>query len=194
MVEVGTKVHHRPFDQVRLGEALVACCNRLSSSERGAFVLKWPNDLYVSTVDGSWKKCGGVLYEMRSQGSSHRVVVGIGINVSAPRGTRFAGVADGGVSMASTLLLNAVHAVVASLHEPVPHGAGPRVGVHAKVEAACQRGVKLLGPLHYDGRALESPRLLDSGELEGEVGGATVRLSDSDVVVWAGLKDGVHGD
>ena len=194
LVEVGTKVHHRPFDQVRLGEALVACCNRLSSSEGEAFVLKWPNDLYVSTVDGSWKKCGGVLYEMRSQGSSHRVVVGIGINVSAPRGTRFAGVADGGVSMASTLLLNAVHAVVASLHEPVPHGAGPRVGVHAKVEAACERGVNLLGPLHFHGQRFEGPRLLNSGELEGVVGGATVRLSDSDVVVWAGLKDGVHGD
>ena len=187
-------MHHRPLDQVRLGEALVSCCNRLSSSEGEAFVLKWPNDLYVSTVDGSWKKCGGVLYEMRSQGSSHRVVVGIGINVSAPPGTPFAGVADGGVSMEPALLLNAVHAVVASLHEPVPHGAGPQVGAHAEVEAACQRGVNLLGPLHFNGQRFEGPRLLTSGELEGVVGGATVRLSDSDVVAWAGLKDGVHGD
>ena len=194
LVEVGTKVHHRPFDQVRLGEALVACCNGLSSLDGEAFVLKWPNDLYVSTSDGSWKKCGGVLYEMRSVGSSHRVVVGIGINVSAPTGTPFGGVEDGGVSIEPALLLSAVHAVVASLHESVPHGASSQVGVHAKVEAACLRGVKLLGPLHFDGRAFEGPRLLNSGELEGVVGGATVRLSDSDVVVWTRLKDGVHGD
>ena len=193
LVEAGSKVHHRPFDQVRLGQALVSCCNRLSSSEGGAFVLKWPNDLYVSMLDGSWKKCGGVLYEMRSQGSSHRVVVGIGVNVSAPAGTLFAGVEDGGVSTEPALLLKAVHAVVASLHEPVPYSAGPQVEVHAEVEAACHRGLEVLGPLRFNGQAVEAPRLLNSGELAGVVDGVEVRLTDSDVVVWVGLKDGVHG-
>jgi len=193
LVEDGAKVHHRPLDQVRLGQALVSCCNRLSSSDKEAFLLKWPNDLYVSTVDGSWKKCGGILYEMRSQGSTHRVVVGIGINVAAPAGTPFAGVADGGVSTEPALLMNAVHAVVASLHEPVPHGAGPPVEVQADVAAACQRGLQVLGPLRLNGRAIENPRLLNSGEIVGMVGGAEVRLSDSDVVLWVGLQDRVHG-
>jgi BirA family biotin operon repressor/biotin-[acetyl-CoA-carboxylase] ligase len=39
--------------------------------------LKWPNDLLL---DG--RKCGGILSEGRSSGSTTRVVVGVGLNVN----------------------------------------------------------------------------------------------------------------
>ena len=193
VVEAGSTVHHRPLDQVRLGHALVECMHRLSHHNKGVFVLKWPNDLYVQCGDGAFRKCGGILYEMTSRGPFHRLVVGIGLNALAPKNTSFGGVVDGGVSNDLTLLLSAVHAVVASLHEQIPRGTGPRVEDVAALAAACQDGFVELGPIQFKGQAVENPRLLNSGEILGSIDGDVVRFDDSDAVVWAGLQDGVHG-
>jgi BirA family biotin operon repressor/biotin-[acetyl-CoA-carboxylase] ligase len=45
-------------------------------------MLKWPNDVCVSTPDGNWRKLAGILAEARSGSDGVRhVVLGIGINV-----------------------------------------------------------------------------------------------------------------
>ena len=41
--------------------------------------MKWPNDLLLGA-----RKCAGILCEGRSEGSSTRVVVGVGLNVNRP--------------------------------------------------------------------------------------------------------------
>jgi len=41
--------------------------------------MKWPNDLLLRS-----RKCAGILCEGRSEGSSTRVVVGVGLNVNRP--------------------------------------------------------------------------------------------------------------
>ncbi len=42
--------------------------------------LKWPNDLYVDTVDGM-AKAGGILIEARQSGVIQRIVAGVGLNL-----------------------------------------------------------------------------------------------------------------
>lgn len=48
--------------------------------------IKWPNDLVVRRGDGRWEKCAGVLIENTWKGTRwDGVVVGLGLNVNAPR-------------------------------------------------------------------------------------------------------------
>ena len=44
--------------------------------------LKWPNDLYLDTAEGA-AKVGGILTEVRQSGGVQRIVVGVGLNLSA---------------------------------------------------------------------------------------------------------------
>jgi BirA family biotin operon repressor/biotin-[acetyl-CoA-carboxylase] ligase len=47
--------------------------------------LKWPNDLIVTAQDAGWRKVGGMLSEIGSQGQRlDFIVVGIGLNVNVP--------------------------------------------------------------------------------------------------------------
>lgn len=48
--------------------------------------LKWPNDLWLQQ-----RKLGGILIETASLGASRYVVVGIGLNIQAPRATGLSG-------------------------------------------------------------------------------------------------------
>ena len=48
--------------------------------------LKWPNDVVVPTPDGGWRKLGGILLEgVWRDGRLAQAVLGIGLNVNAPR-------------------------------------------------------------------------------------------------------------
>lgn len=44
--------------------------------------LKWPNDLFVDTPEGT-AKAGGILVEVRQSGAIQRIVVGVGLNLLA---------------------------------------------------------------------------------------------------------------
>ena len=55
--------------------------------------LKWPNDLVVIDIDGTWRKLGGILIETAPLGAKRVAVIGVGVNVrplagaAAPTGT-----------------------------------------------------------------------------------------------------------
>jgi release factor glutamine methyltransferase len=55
-------------------------CSELMT--RGLFV-KWPNDICLKSSTGI-SKIGGILAEGKTQGSDHRVVLGIGLNATGP--------------------------------------------------------------------------------------------------------------
>ncbi len=90
----------------------------------GSLELKWPNDLVLAGKgEGSPRKCGGILIEVRHQAPQLRVVVGIGLNLalsdvepspssSLPIGALFdTASAPDRISLA-TPLAEALHAVV----------------------------------------------------------------------------------
>jgi biotin---protein ligase len=44
--------------------------------------LKWPNDVYAVTEDGTYVKIGGVLVNSTYSGDAYGLVVGVGVNVA----------------------------------------------------------------------------------------------------------------
>ena len=66
-------------------EAVAQYCGQIGQeqAEHCRFGIKWPNDLVVSVDGGPYKKCCGILTEMRIEEMEIRdIVVGIGINVN----------------------------------------------------------------------------------------------------------------
>lgn len=100
-----------------VGLALVQALERLGFHALG---LKWPNDV-LGLCSGGWAKLAGVLVELSSGPRGTQVVIGIGINLRAPRATldqAVAGLADLGPVPDRHAVLAAL---LASLGEVLAH-------------------------------------------------------------------------
>ncbi len=62
-------------------QVAITLANILPTFSDQHFFIKWPNDLYVKNVDGSYGKCAGILAES-SIGRQGKMVTGVGINLS----------------------------------------------------------------------------------------------------------------
>lgn len=70
--------HRVPSVSLAVGVALCRVSERFAGV--GLAWLKWPNDLFLKTPEGEFKKAAGVLIE--TVGRSQRLVIGVGINVN----------------------------------------------------------------------------------------------------------------
>ncbi|GAP34471.1 biotin--[acetyl-CoA-carboxylase] ligase [Piscinibacter sakaiensis] len=80
----------------------LAIADALEPPQPGAaprLLLKWPNDLWLRDAAGAdgapGRKLGGILIETVAAGARRLVVVGVGLNVAAPRGLRAAEASTG---------------------------------------------------------------------------------------------------
>ncbi len=163
----GPTLPHHPVDQVLVGWSLATITQHVKGLSSNEACVKWPNDLYLATPEG-WRKAAGVLFDSVSQGATHRLVLGIGLNTSGSTDGQFAGVNDGlAQPLAVGRWFSMVHAAVASLFEDVhpsfPHG---REVWRHHVEQAVLEGVNSLGPLTYRNQPCEVEGLGAGGELK----------------------------
>lgn len=75
---------HLSMVQCLVAMALVRAIQQLTSSAALVFI-KWPNDIYARSLDGSLHKIGGILVNTQSSvgGDSFMVLVGCGLNVKS---------------------------------------------------------------------------------------------------------------
>ena len=88
--------------------------------------LKWPNDLFVDTVDGM-AKAGGILVEARQSGTIQRIVVGVGLNLQpspaiegADTGQRVGALFASGAAPDRVMLARTLGAAIAVAVEAFP--------------------------------------------------------------------------
>ena len=182
LVEDGHAWMHSTMDQLRVGEALVRLLKGWSLCGENDICLKWPNDVYIRTAKGRMAKAGGVLFEAVSQGSKHRLVLGIGANTRASNGSEFAGLADLGLEVDATTLHSAVHALVASLFESLT-GLPPSKVDSIRIEAAVMHGFSILGNPLYRARELAVDGLDEGGALITK--GDEPIMDDPELLTWS---------
>ena len=184
LVEDGHTWMHSTMDQLRVGEALVRLLKGWSLCGENDVCLKWPNDVFIRTTMGRMAKAGGVLFEAVSQGTKHRLVLGIGVNTRASNGKEFAGLADLGLEVDAATLHSAVHALVASLFESL-NGLPPSKVDSIRIEAAVVHGFSTLSPPLYRGKVLAFKGLDEGGALIIKGEGQT--LDDPELLTWSNL-------
>jgi len=187
VVEDGTNSLHKPADQVHLGYNLLKLFHSFGPDR---ICLKWPNDLYVrSSLSTPWKKCAGVLFEGRTMGSGQRTVLGIGLNVTAPSDSKFAGLAELSQLAEGEDLLGQLHAVVASMFEVLDAPIIPLTVPSGKdLDEALVFGSLALGPVLYRGGEVHVSGLNNHGSLRFETElGANILLDDPDELEWSNI-------
>ena len=170
------------MDQLRVGEALVRLLKGWSLCGENDICLKWPNDVYIRTAKGRMAKAGGVLFEAASQGSKHRLVLGIGANTRASTGSEFAALADLGLEVDAATLHSAVHALVASLFESLT-GLPPSKADSIRIEGAVMHGLSILGNPLYRGGELAVDGLDEGGALI--IKGDEPIIDDPELLTWS---------
>ena len=159
-------LQHQPSDQVKTGSDIARLLKYLVRAEEGSKIcLKWPNDVYLWTqTSGSWRKAGGVLFEGRSQGSTSRLVLGVGMNTDKPSVQEHAGLLEAGCQLSSDALHSMLHALVASRFEQ--HGLLSLKEVdHTSVEAEVLDGIYDLRPIFYRGEEIKVEHVDSNGAL-----------------------------
>jgi biotin-(acetyl-CoA carboxylase) ligase/methylase of polypeptide subunit release factors len=148
LVHSGQGWPHSTNDQLRVGEALVRLLRVMSGCPHDEVCLKWPNDVFLRSGDGQMKKTAGVLFEAVSQGDTHHLVLGVGLNVEASA-EEHAALHEVGILAASDDLHPLLHAMVASLFQQV--SGLPQNARVDQVEQEVLNGISHLGPLFYKG-------------------------------------------
>lgn len=184
LVADGNILEHHTMDQLRVGEALVHLLRAWSQCRENDVCLKWPNDVYVRVSGGRLAKAGGVLFEAVSQGRNHRLVLGVGVNIDAPKASGFAGLRSLGLDVDASSLHASIHATVASVFERLQGVPEPRFDSD-RIEAAVMHGIGLLGNPLYREKELAVNGIDDAGALRVE-GGEHV-VDDPDSLTWSTL-------
>lgn len=118
-----------------------------------ALRLKWPNDLVVVRDDGTLGKLGGILVESSLRGARvEAIVVGVGLNVTTPRGA-FAAQAGGaatslfvegaGALHGEALVVALCRALALRLDDQARHGLGPLLDSLRSCSATLGRRVEV---------------------------------------------------
>ena len=181
LVHSGQGWSHVTADQLRVGEAMVRMVRFMSGGMARDVCLKWPNDLFVRSSDGHMKKAGGVLFEAISQGETHHVLLGIGLNLDAS-GDEHGSLQDLGHHVCAADLHPQLHAMVASLFERL--ALLPRLDSSDEVEQAVLHGEELLGPLLYRGQESNLLGVNVDGSLRLE---GIEALDEPEDVTWSGV-------
>ena len=180
LIHSGQGWPHSTYDQLRVGEALVRLIRVMSGCSASEVCLKWPNDVFLRSGDGSMKKTGGILFEAVSQGDAHHVVLGLGLNVEAS-GREHAHLHELGLLTNPSALHPVLHALVASLFQQVPQL--PQTVNTDRVEQEVLSGVNILGPLIYRNSKAALLGLTSSGSLR--LDGVDDAVDEPDDVVWS---------
>lgn len=189
LVGYGTTSDHRTIDQLRVGEGLVRLVGALSGGRDDAALLKWPNDIWIRTSEGSISKAGGVLFEAVTQGSRTRTVLGVGLNAEVEEGSGWAGLCDLGISIAPRELHLHVHAMVASMFERVT-GLATHVDDHSRLADAVIHGSLQFRNVFYRGRAVDVVGLSPHGSLM--LAGENELVDDPELLRWSVIEDSVE--
>ncbi|MGB0594116.1 MAG: methyltransferase [Poseidonia sp.] len=175
-------VHHRPMDQLRVGEGVVRLLQTLAGGAREGVLLKWPNDIWIRSKHGRFAKAGGVLFEAVSQGKNTKLVLGLGLNTKVNHEHTWSGTLDLNISLSTREIHTAVHALVSSLFEVVT-GLGPMVDGHTRIEAAVLNGSKAFKELFYRGERVSVSGVDPSGKLV--LSGRTEGIDDPEDLTWS---------
>jgi len=129
------------------------------------------------------------LFEGRTMGSGQRTVLGIGLNVTAPSDSKFAGLAELSQLAEGEDLLAQLHAVVASMFEVLDAPIIPLTVPSGKdLDEALVFGSLALGPVLYRGGEVHVSGLNNLGSLRFETElGANILLDDPDELEWSNI-------
>jgi release factor glutamine methyltransferase len=182
-VEGGAVLLNPTQGQVQLGAAMVRLFRHLKRPDSAArMCMKWPNDLYVSAGNGTWKKAAGLLMEGVTRGNSTTTVVGVGVNTAAPNQSAYGGLASLGIAISLEELHGMLHALVASVFE-MRGLAGCDEANRAVVEEVLL-GESVLGPIFYRGDEKTVQGLTGKGELLFSDGGT---VDDGNLLTWSNI-------
>lgn len=122
-------------------------------------------------------------------GSGQRTVLGIGLNVTAPSDSKFAGLAELSQLAEGEDLLGQLHAVVASMFEVLDAPIIPLTVPSGKdLDEALVFGSLALGPVLYRGGEVHVSGLNNLGSLRFETElGANILLDDPDELEWSNI-------
>ena len=182
LIHSGQGWQHETVDQLRVGEALVRLIRTMSGRGNEDVCLKWPNDLFARSTDGVLKKAGGILFEAVSQGDTHHVILGLGLNIETG-GDTYASLHELGLETTASNLHPIVHAMVASLFQQIEHL--PKVTPSDHVQKEVMHGISLLGPLVYRNQKVLVETVHPSGSLSLE--GRDEPVDEPDDVRWLGV-------
>ena len=187
VIDDGTHSLHKPADQVHLGYHL---SQLFHSHGPERICLKWPNDLYVrASMTTPWKKCAGVLFEGTTIGAGQRTVLGIGVNITAPSNSQFAGLDELSPLAKGEGLTAQLHAVVASMFEVLDRPHIPMTIPRLQcLNKALIFGSVALGPMFYRGGIVEVSGLDEHGSLRIKTeSGAVILVDDPDQLEWSNI-------
>lgn len=176
---------HSTMHQLLVGHH-VQLLLRTYAAEQSEFIcLKWPNDLFLRSSEG-WQKFGGILFEARSSGKKHRIVLGLGLNLVASK--PYGSLLDVLPSVNQLQLMEHLHAMVASLFDPTVNAC---LGEHRFYLDDLNREVRQaesnLGPLFYRNEKVAYSGMDEEGQLLVTVRENNLLVDDPDALVWSSI-------
>lgn len=185
VVAMDGSMTHSTMHQLLVGHHVQMLLCSYSGADSDAFCLKWPNDLFVRSQYG-WNKCGGVLFEARTTGTNHRIVLGLGLNLEGAE--PFGSLHEVLPGVRHDELMKSLHAMVASLFDTtVPECLAENRFYFDDLKIEIQRAESNLGPLIYRNKTSHFSDLDRAGRLLVTESEGEVLVDDPDALIWSGL-------
>ena len=176
---------HSTMHQLLVGHHVQLLLRTYAAENSESMCLKWPNDLFLLSPEG-WLKFGGILFEARSSGKNHRIVLGLGLNLvaSEPYGSLMTILS--GINQLQ--LMESLHAMVASLFDTTVHAC---LGEHRfyfdDLTIEVRRAESNLGPLLYRNKTVHFSSLDQEGQLFVTGREHDLVVDDPDALIWSGI-------
>lgn len=176
---------HSTMHQLLVGHHVRLLLSSHLVESSGAICLKWPNDLFLRSSNG-WQKFGGILFEARSSGKNHRIVLGLGLNLVAAQ--PYGSLIELLPKVSHHELMESLHAMVASLFDTTVNACLGEHRFHADgINTEVQKAEFCLGPLIYRKETVHYSGLNEEGQLYVNGRKTDLLVDDPDALVWSGI-------